>query len=102
MARDRGAGRLQPRLDLTQHGQDLGRVWFLHQNHLALLHCQRVGAGVEIRLRQFARSFQRILVSPDLVVGFLQYLQRLVIIGLCLSNGLKHLDGLENLTMLFV
>jgi len=41
-------------------------------------------------------------MPPDLKVGLLQDLQRLVIIGLCLSNGLKHLDGLENLAMLFV
>ena len=41
-------------------------------------------------------------MPPDLVVGFLQNLQRLIIVGLCLSDDLKHLDRLDDLTLLLL
>ena len=56
VGRDGMPGRLQPRLDIAQHREDLRRVRFLQQNHLALLHRERVGTDVEIGLGQTARD----------------------------------------------
>src|SRR5207244_11629681 len=54
----------------------------------------------EICFRQLPRSPERLIVTPDFGVGLPQNLERLIILGLCLSNRLKHLDRLEDLAML--
>jgi hypothetical protein len=41
-------------------------------------------------------------VLAKLTIPFLQDLKRLIIIGLRLSDDLKHLDGLNNLTALLL
>ena len=75
-------------------------IRFLEQNHLTLLHGVRVGTGAEISLGQFARNAQRLLRFAYFVVGILENLERLIVVRLCLSNDLKHLDRLDDLTML--
>ena len=61
-----------------------------------------VGTDIEISLRQPARNPQRLLGLAELLVRFLQDLKRLIIIRLCLSDDLKHLDRLKDLaTLLF-
>jgi hypothetical protein len=68
----------------------------------AYLHRERVGADVEICLRQLPRDAARLLWPADLVVRVLQDLERLIVVGLCLSNDLKHLDRLNDLRMLLL
>ncbi len=95
-------GRLQARFDIAEHREDFRRVRFLEQNDLALLHGERVGTDVEISLGQPARGLERIVRAPDLLVGFLEDFERLIIVRLCLSYDLKHLDRLNDLTMLLL
>src|SRR5438874_3272925 len=97
---NRLARRLQTLFDLAQHRQNFGCVRVAGQDHFALLKRRRVGTGVEIRFRQFPRSPERVVVTSDFGVSLPQNLERLIILGLCLSDRLKHLDRLEDLAML--
>ena len=99
---DRLPRRLEARLDIAQHRQDFRRVGFLEQNHLALLHGERVGTDVKIRFRQTARSLEGIGGAADLLVSFLEDFERLIIVRLCLNYDFKHLDRLNDLTMLLL
>ena len=96
------AGGLEARLDIAQHREDFRCVGFLEQNHLALLHGERVGAHVKIRFGQTARSPERIICAADLLVSFLEDFERLIIVRLCLNYDFKHLDRLNDLTMLLL
>jgi hypothetical protein len=80
--------------------QNFGRVPLARQDHFALVKRRCVRAGVEICFRQLPRSPERLIVTPDFDVGLPQNLERLIILGLCLSDRLKHLDRLEDLGML--
>jgi type IV pilus assembly protein PilC len=91
---------LQTRLDLAQYRQNFGRVRLARQDHFALVKRRCVRAGVEICFRQLPRSPERLIVTPDFGVGLPQNLERLIILGLCSSDRLKHLDRLEDLGML--
>ena len=95
-------GCLQAGFDIAQHREDFRGVGFLEQNYFTLLHRERVGTDVEISLGQTARGLERIVRAPDLLVGFLEDFERLIIVRLCLSYDLKHLDRLNDLTMLLL
>jgi hypothetical protein len=95
------SGSLQTGLDITEHGEDVAGIGFLRQNDLALLHGERKRANTEIGFGQAARDAEAILVFAYFVVGLLEDLERLIVVGLCLSDRLKHLDRLYDLTMFF-
>ena len=88
---------LEAGFDLAQHRNDLRRARLHCQNRLAFLHGERERANVKICLGQTTRDSERLLGFAEFVVRDLEDLQRLIIVLLCLSNDLKHLNRLENL-----
>ena len=88
---------LEAGFDFTQHRNDLQRARFHCQDRFAFLHGERKRANVKICFGQTTRGSERLLGFPEFVVRDLEDLQRLIIVVLCLSNDLKHLNRLENL-----
>ncbi len=70
------------------------------QHRLAFLHREREGTDIEIRLRQATRNTHGFGRLAELLIRDLEDLERLIIVRLCLSNDLKHLNRLENLAAL--
>ena len=94
------SGGLESRLDIAEHGEDFGRVGFLEEDDFAFLHRKRVGTGVKIGFSEAPGSLERVGGAPDFLVSFFEDFEGLIIVRLCLSYGLKHLDRLNDLTML--